>query len=105
MADLEYNVHELHELGTSLVGLAARLGDDGGLMRVGLDDVAHRDVVDALRDFAGDWDDRRERLARSVATVGELGTNASDSFSRTDDELGDRVRAVVEHLSHTPPLV
>lgn len=99
MSDLTYSVDALTSLGSRLDELAGRLERDGSLGHVSVDDVARPEVVEAIEDFAHDWNDRRESLAKQISSVGELATKAAEAFSEADEELASKVREILEEQS------
>ena len=58
--------------------------------------VAHQTVANALDDFAGDWDDRREKLADSLTAISELATEAANKLTEVDTELAKEIRDALE---------
>lgn len=96
MPDLTYDVSELRELGTRLRRLSSDLDRDGRLPAVGRDEVNSAAVVDALQDFAGDWDDKRHEVATSLDSLGDMVDQAVEAFTEADRELAQRAREVIE---------
>ena len=96
MSDLSYSADALTSLGSQLDALAGRLERDGNLGTVSIDDVARPEVVEALQDFAGDWNDRRESLAQRIAAVGELASKAAQTFTEADEELAAKAREIIQ---------
>ena len=72
MGDLEYAVADLRALGKRLHSLRDGLASDGPLCHVDKYDVNSRHVIDALNEFANDWDDKREGLARQEEQTDEI---------------------------------
>lgn len=96
MADLSYSLDLLHGLGQELSGLAGAL--DGAVpdTRWDAEEIGHRSVAGALEHFAASWDDRRELLTRSLTEVGEMAGTSADTFAQVDEELGAKVRDILE---------
>ncbi|MBE7324223.1 hypothetical protein IEQ44_06125 [Nocardioides sp. Y6] len=94
--DLAYARTDLDQLGTELKTLSQELRNDGQLSDVGVDEVAHQTVVDALGDFANDWDDKREALAESLEAISEMAIKASETFGEADADLAKAVREALE---------
>lgn len=99
MSDLTYSVDALSSLGSRLDDLSGRLQRDGSLDSVTVDDVARSEVVDALHDFAGDWNDKREALAHRIQAVGQLASKAAQTFTEADEELAKKARDILEERS------
>ncbi len=91
MGDLEYAVADLRALGKRLHSLRDGLASDGPLCHVDKYDVNSRHVIDALNEFANDWDDKREGLAKSLGSLGDMVTKAADSFTAVDEDLAKKV--------------
>jgi uncharacterized protein YukE len=51
------------------------------------DAVGHPRLAGVLRDFAGQWDDRRRELAQQVDRVAELAAAVDQGFADADREL------------------
>lgn len=96
MSDLTYSISALENLGTGLADLAADLRSDGGLDHVTTEQVNSQRIVDALDNFADDWDDKRETLARSIESIGEMATTAAEGFADADAQLAAEVREAFE---------
>ncbi|RBY96222.1 hypothetical protein DQ237_10170 [Blastococcus sp. TF02-8] len=60
------------------------------------EDVGHRAVAEALEDFAGSWDDKRELLSGSLRDVGKMATDSASTFEGVDDELAAAVTDILE---------
>ncbi|KAA1421754.1 hypothetical protein F0U44_05645 [Nocardioides humilatus] len=85
MADLEYDATALIDLGEDMRSLAGDLRSDGH--RSDHARSGHRAVAAALDRFAGEWDDKRETLARNLEKIGALASESGKTFSETDREL------------------
>lgn len=96
MSDLAYSITALTNLGTGLANLAGDLRSDGGLDNVSVEQVNSQRVVDAIDDFADDWDDNRESLARSIESIGKLASKAAETFADADRQLATEVREMFE---------
>lgn len=53
-------------------------------------------MVAALRHFAGNWDDKRELLCRSLEAVGGMSSGAAETLREADDELAAKIRQVCQ---------
>ena len=95
-ADLAYATEDLTLLGSDLKTLSDDVKGDGALGEVGVDQVAHQKVVSALEDFAGDWDDRRDKLAESLSAISDLATKAAEELTKVDAELAKEIREALE---------
>lgn len=102
VADLTYDVTELVELGNRLTRLSGDLERDGRLPPVGRDEVNSSEIVDALQDFAGDWDDKREEVAISLESLGEMVDQAVEAFTGADQELAAKAREIIEQNEVQP---
>lgn len=84
----------MSELGTDLETITSRLKDDekrlGGF---GVEDVAHEKVSSAIDDFAGDWDDKRNKLVKRVETLAVMVVESGEKFSEADVELANSLVA------------
>lgn len=96
MSDLSYSLLELTGLGRQLHGLADALAGTTSATRWNPEEVGHRLVADALDDFAGSWDDKRNRLTTSLHSVGEMAAGSADTFRDVDDRLAAKVRQILE---------
>lgn len=94
--DLSYAREDLEQLGNELRSLSEALRGDGRLSDVSIEDVAHHEVVGALEDFAGDWDDKRKALADSLGAISDMATETSTTLGDADAELARQIRDVVE---------
>lgn len=95
-ADLAYATEDLNLLGSDLKTLSGDVKGDGALGDVGIDQVAHQKVVDALDDFAGDWDDRRKKLADSLGAISDLASQAAQELTKVDEALAKEIRDALE---------
>lgn len=97
MADLAYDLRVLSSAADELRGLAAAFDGSSGYLASRSDALGHREVVDALEHFVGNWRRHRERLSTSLTSVAELAQACHDGFKETDDGLAgaisDAVRA------------
>jgi hypothetical protein len=88
--DLAYEGLTMSALGDDLATITTRLKDDekrlGGF---GVEDVAHRKVSDAIDHFAGDWDDKRNKLVKKVEALSVMVTKSGEKFDEADRELAD----------------
>lgn len=82
-----YDPDRLTTLGSRLSRVASNLKGDGQLSRYGVEDVGHREVVDAVDDFVGDWDDRRKKLVEKVEALADLASKSAEQFNEADREL------------------
>ncbi len=91
-SDLAYDGEGLAALGDDLATITSRLKDDekrlGGF---GVEDVAHSKVSSAIDDFAGDWDDKRNKLVQRVETLCVMVTESSEKFAEADRQLADNL--------------
>lgn len=95
-ADLAYATEDLQLLGGDLKTLSDDVKGDGALGDVGVDQVAHQTVANALDDFAGDWDDRRKKLGDSLGAISELASKAAEELTKVDNELAKEIREALE---------
>lgn len=93
---LTYATDELSALGTHLERLAVDLLDDGRLGHVDRYDVNEPSVVDALGDFASDWENKREELAGNVEAIGKLASEAARTFGDADRDLARKAAEILE---------
>lgn len=93
---LKYASDQLADLGSHLEQLAGDLRSDGRLGHVDKYDVVMESVIDAIADFADDWEDKREELAKNVESVGKLATEAADTFTAADQDLADKAAEILE---------
>ena len=95
MADLTYSVPALNRLGRELNGLADAMDGTATRTSWNREDVGHRAVADALDDFAGSWDDKREKLTGSLRDVGKMATDSASTFEGVDEELAAAVTDIL----------
>jgi hypothetical protein len=95
MADLQYSLQLLSSLGRELTGLAGAMNGTTD-NRWDREEVGSDRVADALDHFAGNWDDKRELLTRSLEEVGEMATSSAETFREIDDELAAKVEEILE---------
>lgn len=93
---LTYATTELSGLGARLEQLAGELRSDGRLAHVDKYDVVEASVIDALGDFAADWENRREELAGNVEALGKLAGEAARTFGQADDELAAKALEILQ---------
>lgn len=89
MADgLTVDSQMLRETGASL----RRIAEEFAEANLNSDEVAgaiaHRGLAGAVRSFAHNWDDRRERMLRSIADLAAAATATGDGFDEVDRALG-----------------
>jgi ABC-type transporter Mla subunit MlaD len=94
--DLTVSLNLLHELGKRLDQVAGDMKSDSKLSHFDREDLASADVVDAVHDFNGHWDNKREVLAGNLAALGDMATNAHQTFTEVDAKLAAQIRDVVE---------
>lgn len=96
MADLSYSLDHLRQLGQQLSGLADAM--DGTARRTSWDreGIGHRWVADALEEFAGSWDDKREKLTASIRDVGRMATDSAQTFEDVDEQLAAEIAGILE---------
>lgn len=96
MGDLEVATDELEDLGGQLKKLGKDLKTIDGGADYGVEELAHRKVLDAMDEFRGNWDDNRDHLADKLTKLGDLATTAAESFTEADEELAKQIREVLE---------
>lgn len=96
MGDLQYSLQLLTGLGHELHGLARDMNGSSVMTRWDPEEVGHRRVADALDHFAGNWDDKRELLTRSLTEVGDMAVASAETFAEVDNELAAEVRGILE---------
>lgn len=99
MGDLEVATDELEELGGQLKNLGKNLKTIDGGADYGLEELAHRKVVDAMDEFRGNWDDNRDHLADKLSKLGDLATTAAESFTEADEELAKQISEILSEES------
>jgi len=96
VADLQYSLQLLTGLGRELTALADAVEGSAPGTRWNADEVGHHRVVDALHDFAGNWDDNRAELTKSLRAVGKMATDSAETFRQVDDELAGEIEGIVQ---------
>lgn len=94
MADLSYDHSCLSSTAIELTGLATAFHDAGNVVSAHEDALGHREVVDALQEFAHNWRRHREGLETSLTAVAEMATAAHDTFAEVDDSLARKLAQV-----------
>ena len=89
MGNLEYNASELDGLGRRLTRIHSDLENEKQLKRYDRDDVGHQRVASAIDHFVDDWDDKRNRLAKSVGQLGEMSSTSAQTFTDADRDLAE----------------
>jgi hypothetical protein len=49
--------------------------------------VGHRDLAEAVRSFAHNWDDRRAKMVEKIGALAESATTVGDAFEELDKEF------------------
>lgn len=96
MGDLEVAIDELHDLGDRLRTLGDRLEKSDGKVSYDKSELAHDDVIDAMSEFASNWDDNRDHLADKLRKLGDLATTTADEFTQADEELATELLEAIE---------
>lgn len=94
--DVAYDSVALETLGHELKTTTSNLKNDGDLTRAGIEQVAHADVVNAIDDFVGDWDDKRKKLTNKVEALSQMATESFNKYSEADRELADSLESEVK---------
>ena len=90
--DLLYDADSMSELGAQLSTIVSRLKDDEKrLGDFGVEDTAHEKVSSAIDDFAGDWDDKRNKLVKRVEALGVMVEKSGEKFDEADIELANNL--------------
>lgn len=88
MADLEVDIPALAGLARDLRMIVDHLEREHDLARdYGEDDLGHRIVVDAVRDFADEWNDNRDKLVSQLDKLKSGAEESADKFSEADRDL------------------
>lgn len=95
MADLSYALQQLNDLGRQLNGLADAMNGTAARTRWDPEEIGHPSVSDALDDFAGAWDDKRDRLTHSLHSVADMATQSASTFQGVDDQLAAKVEQIL----------
>lgn len=95
--DVAYDSVALETLGHELKATTSNLKNDEDLKRAGIDEVAHQDVVNAIDDFVGDWDDKRKKLTDKVEALSEMANESFAKYDEADRELADSLTSEVTH--------
>lgn len=93
--ELKVSMDLLHQLGTTLDRVAGDMESDSKLGHFDRDDLASPTVVDAVHDFNGHWDNKREVLAGKLAALGDMASNAEKTFTDVDDKLATQIRDAI----------
>lgn len=96
MGDLELATDELRDLGRRLNTLSTRLKSTDGGASYDRGDLAHDDVIDAMKKFRTNWDDNRDHLADKLAKLGDMAKTTADEFTKADEDLASKLVDAVE---------
>lgn len=55
--------------------------------------VGHPQLADHVRDFAHNWDDRRQKMLNNIQTLATSAAKVAEGFTQVDTQLGHAVEA------------
>jgi hypothetical protein len=83
VSDLKVSTADLRAAGAYLLAVYREFSAAGKIADTGAEAVAH----DRLRDFAANWDDRRDEICASINGLGEAAEAAAEVYEEIEREL------------------
>jgi hypothetical protein len=81
----------LDDTSTALGQLKQEFSGAGATVSGARESLGARELVDALGDFADNWDRHRKVLTESIDAIREMAATARDSYTKADTELADGI--------------
>lgn len=90
MGHYEHEVAGLADLAARLNGLVGEFDGLDDRLKGFEGDVGHRDVAEALHDFADNWGDKREKLLEKLRQLAGFVQVAADTYAGIENELTEQ---------------
>jgi hypothetical protein len=87
VSDLKVSTADLRAAGAYLLAVYREFSAAGKIADTGAEAVAHDRLRDRLRDFAANWDDRRDEICASINGLGEAAEAAAEVYEEIEREL------------------
>ncbi len=87
MSDLKVTTQLLREAAASMSQLHDEFGRLAQRHERVRDIWGSDDVADALHDFAGNWDDNRQKIQNSMTSLRKMAEATAEEFERIESEL------------------
>lgn len=87
VGDLVLDTDQLRQLGADLRLVAEEFTHANNRSDDVADDVGHDDLADAIREFAHNWDDKREKMVADIGTLAEAAIATGEVFEQLETDL------------------
>jgi ABC-type transporter Mla subunit MlaD len=87
MPDLKLDTGLLDELDRSMATITDVLRNATALSRSTAGACGHRDLTDAVREFADDWEDTREDMLDTITSFSGMVHGVTDAFDQLESNL------------------
>lgn len=87
MSDLRMDVAAVTELGESLSTVASEFENANTRSDGIAGAVGHEGLAEAVRSFAHNWDDKREKMTENVKSLADAASTVATTFTDADSEL------------------
>lgn len=97
MPDIEVDTDLLRTTGSQLMDIVDALSgakDDAAALA---DHVGHGGLAGRVRDFADNWQSRRQEMLETIGGLGEVSRDVGIAFEEWDSGLADAITADPEH--------
>jgi hypothetical protein len=97
---IKVDLTALQDLAASLQVLTREFREAPHTVSDGAQDVGAHELVDALHDFATNWDVHRKKLTSAMEHVAKLAQQGHDAFLKTDSDLARACQVSTVSASH-----
>lgn len=87
MGDLVLDTEQLQQLGADLRLVGEEFKHANNRSDDVADDVGHEGLGDAIREFAHNWDDKREKMLEDISKLSEAAIATGEAFEELETEL------------------
>ncbi|WP_040338219.1 hypothetical protein [Candidatus Blastococcus massiliensis] len=87
MSDLRVVTEDLRRAGESLLTCYEEFRSAQDTADRGAEAVEHARLADALREFAAEWDDRRDEICHAIEGLGDAAVGAAEVYEEIEREL------------------
>ena len=92
MADLKLNTADLRQAGSDLRLVAQEFTNANANTTALSDALGHEELASRVRGFAYGWDDKREKMVETIASMAEACTGIGEGFEDLDAEFAAALR-------------
>lgn len=99
--DLVVPIDLLADLASSLMLLMEEFHNAGDIVKGLAHQIGAEEVIDALDEFADNWDKHREELLKHMSGVYDMASKGREAFINADDDLAKDISQALQQEGHS----